>query len=268
MNEKLPEYHWDPNINRAELVNEEQFIYTFNEKQESGTWRCWHSHESCGELISITDGIMVVLDKKGASYVQINRAVWLPPRLEHEWYMPTRVANRSLYVHESVFAGFEELKDRHVIEVTPLLREIIVAMHDMKFESQNEANKRLGLVLVDQLCSARKYENTLPMPQDHKLIELCTQLMITPDIPITLSDWSEQLNISSKTLARIFVRETGLNFRAWQNRLRMENAKRDMEAGINVTDAALNCGYNSLSSFIAAFRKYYGSSPGVHKRSL
>lgn len=268
MNEKRPEYHWDPNQNRTEPVNEEQFVYTFNEKQESGTWRCWHSHECCGELISVTDGIMVVLDKMGASYAQSNRAVWLPSKLEHEWYMPTRVANRSLYIHDSAIRGLKELEEPHVIEVTPLLREVIAAIDDVKFELKEEANKRLGLVLVDQLCSARKCEDTIPMPQDHKLVELCTQLIIAPDTPMSLSDWSEQLNISSKTLARTFVRETGLTFRTWQNKLRMENAKRDMEAGLTVTDAAFNCGYNSLSSFIAAFRKYYGSPPGAYKRSF
>ena len=83
---------------------------------------------------------------------------------------------------------------------------------------------------------------------------------------VILSDWSRQLDVSEKTLARTFVRETGLNFSKWQNKLRMYSAKKDIDAGLKVTDAALNCGYNSLSSFIAAFKKSYGHTPGALNR--
>ena len=268
MLEKVPENHWDPNLNTLEPVCEEQFIYTYNEQQEAGTWRSWHSHQRCGELISVTSGNMVVISKQGSSYAQKNRAIWIPANLEHEWYMPVKTANRSLHIHTSALHDIKGLDQLHVIKVTPLLRELIASIDDVKLELADEANKRLGLVLIDRISLAHKCEDTLPMPYEHKLVELCTQLLLAPDTSVTLSDWSEQLNISSKTLARIFVRDTGLNFRAWQNQLRMEYAHKDLEGGRSVTDAALNCGYNSLSSFIAAFKKHYGHPPGVHKRSF
>ncbi len=49
------------------------------------------------------------------------------------------------------------------------------------------------------------------------------------------------------------MKETGLNFRTWQKLLRMQCAKKDIEA--------LKCGYNSLPSFISTFKKMYGVSP-------
>lgn len=268
MNKKLQQYYWNPIIDKVELVNEEQFIHTFNEKQASGTWNGWHFHKNCGELLIVTDGIMVVCTKTGSSYVQKNRAVWIPSGLEHEWYMPTKTDNRSLFIHDSVLDGFEQLKKYHVIEVTPLLREIVVSMHELSLGLGEDANRRLGIVLVDRICVARKCLDFMPMPQNHKLVELCTQLIIAPDTPVVLSDWSQQLDVSEKTLARTFVRETGLNFRKWQNKLRMQSAKKDIDAGLRVTDAALNCGYSSLSSFIAAFKKSYGQTPGALNRSL
>ena len=35
-----------------------------------------------------------------------------------------------------------------------------------------------------------------------------------------------------------------------------------LERGARVTDVALDCGYESLSAFIAAFRKLFDASPG------
>ncbi len=266
MNKKLQQHYWNPSIDQTEFVNEEQFIYTFNEKQTSGTWNGWHLHKNCGELVSVTDGTMVVCTKASSSYVQKNRAVWIPSGLEHEWYMPVKTDNRSLFIHDSVLQGFEKLKESHIIEVTPLLRELIISIHDLELEFKEEASRRLGVVLVDRICAARECSDIMPMPQNHKLVELCTQLIISPDTPAILSDWSRQLRVSEKTLARTFVRETGLNFRAWQNKVRMQSAKKDIDAGLTVTDAAFNCGYSSLSSFIASFKKNYGHTPGALNR--
>jgi len=268
MNKKLQQHYWNPLLDQIEFVDEEQIIYTFNKKQESGTWNGWHFHENCGELLSVTDGVMVVCTKQVTFYVQANRAVWIPSGLEHEWYMPTKTANRTLFIHNSVLHEFGQLKNAQVIEVTPLLRELIVSIHELELDFKEEANRRLGLVLVDRVYAARKCLEALPMPQNHKLIELCMQLIIAPDTSAVLSDWSRKLDVSEKTLARTFVRETGLNFRAWQNKLRMQYAKKDLDAGIKVTDVALNCGYNSLSSFIAAFKRSYGQTPGAVNRFL
>ena len=37
----------------------------------------------------------------------------------------------------------------------------------------------------------------------------------------------------------------------------------EIEQGQSVTAVALNCGYNSVSAFISAFKKHFGSTPGA-----
>src|SRR5690606_41943711 len=66
---------------------------------------------------------------------------------------------------------------------------------------------------------------------------------------------------SERTLSRLFLRETGLTFRAWGQRLRLLSALPALERGERVTDVALGCGYESLSAFIAAFREQFGATP-------
>ena len=61
------------------------------------------------------------------------------------------------------------------------------------------------------------------------------------------------MGVSEKTLSRIFLRETGLSFRVWRQRVRLLGALPALANGERVTDVALACGYDSLSAFIAAF---------------
>lgn len=257
----LRKHYWNPVLHKIDYVNEEKIVHTFNEHQESGTWNGLHSHDNCGELMTITKGLMVAYSEEKSFYAQEDRAVWIPSGLIHEWHMPVNTANRSLFIHNSVVKDVKGLQAMHVIKVTPLLREIVIALDDIEDFSE-EMNRRLALVLVDRIATARAcVDNIIPMPRNKALLELATQILTEPATPVHLSDWSDRLQISEKTLTRIFIRETGLNFRTWYNILKMKTALNELESGKNVTEVAFNCGYNSISAFIASFKKYYGETP-------
>jgi AraC-like DNA-binding protein len=68
--------------------------------------------------------------------------------------------------------------------------------------------------------------------------------------------------MSDKTLMRLFQRETGLSFRGWRQRARLLASLNVLEEGGSVTNTALDCGYDSTSAFIAAFKTLFGFTPG------
>ncbi len=261
MSEKFHQHYWTHLNDEKKTVNEQKFIYAYNECQKEGTWNSLHSHEEEGELVVVTDGIMVMITQNKSYFIQTNHALWIPPSVQHRWYMPTQTIDRSLHIHKSALDQYPTLKQMHLMEMTPLLRELVVSVADLDLQFNQEADKRLGLVLLDRICAANSCSNVLPMPQHLKLVELCTSLIGSPHKQVTLGDWSKELCVSEKTLARIFTKETGVNMRTWLNLLRMQCAKKDLETGMQVTEVAYNCGYNSLSSFIASFKKMYGVSP-------
>jgi AraC-like DNA-binding protein len=100
------------------------------------------------------------------------------------------------------------------------------------------------------------------LPRHPRLLQLCNELIEHPGQAITLHDWAAQLGTSEKTLMRLFQRETGLSFRSWRQRARLLSSLGALETGESVTQAALACGYDSTSAFIAAFKVLFGFTPG------
>jgi AraC-like DNA-binding protein len=121
---------------------------------------------------------------------------------------------------------------------------------------------RLVQVLLDQLAVLPEVGFSLPLPRHGRLLGLCNELIEQPERNVTLHVWAERLGTSEKTLMRLFQRETGLSFRAWRQRMRLLSSLRSLEDGDSVTAAALSCGYDSTSAFIAAFKGMFGCTPG------
>ncbi|MFI5044864.1 MAG: helix-turn-helix domain-containing protein [Acidimicrobiales bacterium] len=66
---------------------------------------------------------------------------------------------------------------------------------------------------------------------------------------------------SGRTLQRRFTEQTGLGFREWRRRARLQRAMVELEAGNTVTATASVCGFSSVSAFINAFRTEIGTTP-------
>jgi len=66
-------------------------------------------------------------------------------------------------------------------------------------------------------------------------------------------------------LSRTFSAETGLTIPQYLRQLRLERAAELLRSGkFNVTEAALEVGYNSLSHFSQAFHEAFGCCPGLY----
>ncbi|MHC6225956.1 AraC family transcriptional regulator [Pseudomonas sp. X10] len=223
-----------------------------------------HQHP-WGQLSHARSGLLEVRTAQGLYLVPPQRAVWIAAQVPHRVSCPPETCIRSLYIEQTALpwpAG-----QCRVIAVTALLGELIQAFADLPMEYDEQGpDGRLVQVLLDQLASAREEPLLLPLPRDQQLRQLCQWLQEAPDDPRSLADWAGQQGVSEKTLSRRFVRETGLTFRLWRQRVRLLSALPALERGERVTDVALDCGYASLSAFIAAFGKHFGLSPGEFLR--
>jgi len=236
-------------------------LYARAESLSAGSWTPTHRHDWVQFSYAIS-GVLGVHTEQGSFFAPPQWGVWIPAGLDHEVVTSTRAEMRSLYVRtqNSLWAP-----DRcRVLEVTPLARELIKAfcLLPVDYREQNSSEGRLVQVLLDQLAGLPEVGFSLPLPRHARLLALCNELVEDPGQPITLTDWAARLNMSEKTLTRLFQRETGLSFRGWRQRARLLASLNRLEEGGSVTSTALDCGYDSTSAFIAAFKTLFGFTPG------
>lgn len=83
--------------------------------------------------------------------------------------------------------------------------------------------------------------------------------------PPSLEELGRQVGCSPFYLSRTFTRETGLTITQWLRRARLERAAELLRSGkCNVTEAALEVGYSSLSHFSETFHEMFGCCPGLY----
>ena len=87
--------------------------------------------------------------------------------------------------------------------------------------------------------------------------------------PPALEELGKKIGCSHFYLSRIFSAQTGHTITQHLRQLRMERAAELLKSGeYNVTEAATEVGYNSLSHFSAAFTETFGVCPGLYPLKL
>jgi AraC-like DNA-binding protein len=162
--------------------------------------------------------------------------------------------------------GFDGAECR-VVEVVPLLRELILrAVDRMGLDSRAAHDARLIGLLEDEIrtamAEAADSPLALPIPADGRASALARYVLERPPLGDNVDDLARRHGIARRTLERRFREETGMSFGLWRQKARLLDSIRLLADGRSVTDTALECGYSSVSAFIAAFKGTFGYTPG------
>jgi AraC-like DNA-binding protein len=218
-----------------------------------------HGHTRA-QFVLADEGVMSVWTATGTWLVPPGLAVWIPADVEHAVRAITRARFASLYVDAARVPAAPDAP--RVVEVTPLLRELIRRAIDLP-ERLEEGGRdaRLLSVLTDELADLVEVRLHLPMPRDRRAVAVADALISAPGDDTDLEGWSRRVGTSARTVARLFLSETGLGFGTWRQRLRLLAALERLAAGEPVTTIALDLGYRSPSAFSAMFRRTLGRAP-------
>jgi AraC-like DNA-binding protein len=171
------------------------------------------------------------------------------------------VKMRTLYIGSPAAAGLPQ--GCRVVGVSALLRELILRAVELPvLYDEGGAAGRVAALIFDELRLLPTLPLHLPKPRDARLERLCQALRANPADQRTLEEWGAVVGASARTLARGFVKETGMSFAAWRAQVRLLAALARLAAGEKVTAVALDLGYDNVSAFIAAFRRVHGTTPG------
>lgn len=236
-------------------------IHARRENLPAGSWTKPHAH-AWAQFTYASSGILEVRTPQGSHIVPPQRAVWVPPGTEHAVLTSSPASLRSLYIGADAAPWVATARCR-VLEVTPLARELVLAMSNLSPRYPlGGPEERLAAVLLDQLENLPEADFTLPFPDEPRLAGICSALRDHPEDNRTLPELAGGAGMSGRTLSRLFERETGLSFREWRLRLRLLLSLSALQRGESVTAAALDSGYDSPSAFIAAFKRHFGRTPG------
>lgn len=186
---------------------------------------------------------------------------------------------------------------KHLAETKGMLHPVVrAAMEGCPCEHVTGATVRLTspqLQLISTLRQPPVYAAAQPIWYQCKALELAVTFLVKPEEelfctrqqrlaqerveqvvfllkqnlaePPTLEELGKKIGCSHFYLSRIFSAQTGKTITQHLRQLRMERAAELLKAGEhNVTEAALEVGYNSLSHFSAAFHETFGCCPGLY----
>jgi AraC-like DNA-binding protein len=223
-------------------------------------------HHARGQLLGSLRGLLSVGVEDGVWVVPAIHAVWLPPHHIHSGRSHGPFHGWSAYVAEQACRNLPARAC--TIRTSGLLREAILRASTWKEGPLDAQNTRLAGVILDEIRSLPVEPFGLPLPRDPRLHRIARALIADPADQRDLERWADWAAISSRTLSRRFVAETGFNFTAWRQRARLLRSLEMLAAGLPVTTVALDLGYATASAFIALFRRTFGETPAAYRQRL
>lgn len=231
-----------------------------------------HQHAR-GQLFGSRRGLLTVGTPSGRWLVPASDAVWVPPHQPHSLRSHgDGFSGWSLYVAQADCAALPA--QPCALRVSGLLRELVARIASWPaLAALDPAQSRLGRTALDELrhCHAHSRGGErigLPMPRDPRLLRVAQGLIDDPADPRGLGEWAGHAHLSERSLSRRFSAETGYSLLQWRQRARLMRALERLAAGEAVTAVALDQGYDSVSAFIAMFRRHLGATPTQYLKSL
>ena len=246
----------------AKMPNQNKQIITHPRSYPTGFQLGLHAHTQA-QLLYSASGLMNVTTPKGRFLVPPQKAVWIPPKIEHSVDVLADIEMRSIYLEPAWLKHYSkstQLNEVYVIEVNALLRELILATY-AKDITDDRVNLLVSLALLE-LVEAKDATTFLPMPRDERARIVANLALEDIACEKSFDQLCDDANASRRTITRLFNDETKLNFREWRQRARIMNAIELLEAqSRSIKQIAMRLGFSSTASFAHAFKEIMGTTP-------
>jgi AraC-like DNA-binding protein len=215
-----------------------------------------------GQLVHAGRGVARVMTADAAWVLPPGRALWVPGGLRHTVRCVTDLSVRALY-----FPPDEPpLPPRcAVVGVGPLLRAAILRIVELQLTGpQPERVGRLLAVVRDELADAVHEPLALPLPTDPAARRVAERILDDPSRALTRH--TARSGASRRTIERRFADEVGVPLGHWRRAACLHAGLVALASGAAVSEAAGRAGYDSVSAFVAAFKRAFGETPAASVR--
>jgi AraC-like DNA-binding protein len=229
----------------------------------------WHHHD-LHQLEYAFEGVAQVETSTARYLLPPQQAIWIPAGTEHCTTL-TRVRTVSVF--------FDPLLDLHaggrvrVLAVAPIIREMVLHARRWPIDrlTTTPVVDRFFAALADLIVESLDQEEVLYLPTSrHPLVDKAIQFTTDHQSEaITLNDVCLATGTSQRSLRRAFATETGMPWRQYLLQSRLLHAMALLaQPQPNVLGVALEVGFDSMSGFARAFRRYTGETPLAYRQRV
>ena len=127
--------------------------------------------------------------------------------------------------------------------------------------------KELFLYCI-RLCSFNKSKPAIINTTDEQMLVLARYITDNYDKELTLNSVADIAGLSYTYFSKKFKSTTGMRFKEYLNHIRLKEAATKLASTKHsITEIAIGCGFNDSNYFKDAFKKLYGISPRVYRKS-
>ncbi|WP_437338565.1 helix-turn-helix domain-containing protein [Sorangium sp. So ce394] len=228
-------------------------------EMSSGRRFDWHEHP-VHQLVWCARGVLAVSVGAAVWVLPPPRALWIPAGVVHAVEASRPATMRSVYIRRR---GCRiRWTAPRVVAASPLVCELIGFLADPSAAARSRGHAER--LLLDLLRPLEANPIELTLPRDPRSRRVADVLLSDPADPRTLAAFARTAGACARTLARLFLAETGSTFGQWRTHLRLRAALAHLAAGVPVAVVAERVGYRSASAFIASFRRLLGVAPGAY----
>jgi AraC-like DNA-binding protein/mannose-6-phosphate isomerase-like protein (cupin superfamily) len=224
----------------------------------------WEPHvHTAHELVWVRHGTLTA--RVGAQVFTVSEGfgLWLPAGQEHAGRLTSGVE-----LYDAFFAPGQTppgqtppgLDVPTVVAMVPVLQALLV--HLARPDLDPAARGRAEAVVLDVLEPSDR-QLAVRLPADDRVDTIVEALLADPADERSLDEWAHTSGTSARTITRVFRATTGLSFAQWRRAVRVHRSLELLGSGLAVQDVADELGYAHPGTFIDAFRRVMGTTPGV-----
>jgi AraC-like DNA-binding protein len=246
------------------LTDEMPILVSAQHTDGSHAGKLMHHHPE-GQAYIPQQGVIVVEAGGMRQVLPPGRLGWIPPNMLHEATahgntLKPGLAGYTIHLAPALCADLPQ--QARVLRMSPLADSLLERMYRWPGGMPADAaGWRLMNVFLDEMRAAEEDPLHLTMPRQPRLLAMAAAIAENPADETDLDDWAAQLGWSRRSLTRHFRAETGMSLVAWRQVARLQKGIELLNGGASVTTVAISLGYDSVSSFIALFRRILGTTP-------
>ena len=226
-------------VNGQEYTMEKDDIIIFNNVEPHG----WKLLGGNMKLL-----VMIFSPEFVAEKISVFDAEYLKPFVERGSNFKNRVEEIRISIRE-IHQEWNERKEGYPL----MIKANVLRILTMLIRAYQDETKS-GEMLKEKKNAMKRLEQAFTYINDH----YCEK--------ITLEEVAASVYMSSNYFSSYFRRVANISFSDYVTRLRVNRAREMLrENGANVTEIAMECGFNNISNFYRLYKKHMGKTPGDEK---